>query len=107
HAVVPGAVGGVARVLGERPGGGAGGGVAAGGVERRQQGGQQLGVVAEPPARALGDVLLPAPVVVALDVLIAAVPVHESGMPGQAHDVLAGLGLDLAAPRLALGVGGA
>src|SRR5699024_5166141 len=45
HPVVHGAVVGVARVLGQRPGVGAGGGVAAGGVELRQQGGQQLGVV--------------------------------------------------------------
>src|SRR5699024_2615516 len=107
HPVVHGAVVGVARILGQGPGVGAGGGVAAGGVEIGPVGRVQLGVVGEPPAGAFGVVLLPAPVVVALDVLVAAVPVDQRGMPGQAHVLLAGLGLELAAQRVPLGVGGA
>src|SRR5699024_12532327 len=92
---------------GQGPWVGAGGRVAAGGVQLGEQGGEQFRVGAEPPAGAVGDVLLPAPVVVALDVLAAAVPVHQGRVPGQAHDLLTRLGLELAAQRLELGVGGA
>ena len=50
---------------------------------------------------------MPAPVLVAPEVLVAAVPEHERRVRRQPGDVLAGLGLDLVAERLLLGVRGA
>ena len=64
---------------------------------------EQLRGVAAAPGASL-ELLLPAPVHEAPEVLVAAVPEHEGRVRGQAGDVLAGLRLELVPERLLLGV---
>ncbi len=73
-------------------------------VELRDDAREEVGVVPEAP-RAAVEALVPAPVVEAPDVLVAAVPQHERRVVPEAHDVVARLGLDLGAQRLLLRVG--
>ncbi|SCD52380.1 hypothetical protein GA0115239_102938 [Streptomyces sp. BpilaLS-43] len=80
--------------------------VRAGGVRLGAQGGQQLVVVAVPPGAAVQS-LLPAPVGVALQVLVVAAPQDQRGVRGEPDEVLADLGGHLVVQRLLLRVGGA
>ena len=107
HPVVNGPVMRIAGIGDDRPGVRARWGVTASRVEFSQQCGEELGVVGVAPPHSLLKSVLPAPFVVTLDVLVGTVPVDQRRVPGQAHDVLTGLGLDLAAHRLEFRVGGA
>src|SRR5450830_1219942 len=73
-------------------------------VELGDDGREQLGVVTVSPRRA-GQLLRPAPVHKAPEVLVAAVPQNQGRVRGQPRDGLAGLGLELAPERVLLRVG--
>lgn len=97
---------GVVGVVVPGAGPGAAGGVGAGGIQLGDHAREYAEVVALAP-RVPCEFVLPAPVAKAPQVLVVAVPQDEAGVGHEAHDVLAGLGLHLAAQRLLLRVGGA